>query len=60
MHNYPPRRRYPRPHPFAPSHGNDFARSQHTAGGNLFGALAERIVFAGFVVAASNAPNSAK
>ena len=45
-----------RHHPFTPSPPRWSAplpRAEHTAGGNLFGALAEQIVFAGIVVAAS-------
>ena len=53
MHYYPHRRHYSTCHPAHSRPSNGFARDQHTAGGNLFGALAERIVFAGFVIAAA-------
>ena len=50
MHHkpYPPRHHHHRHHaPRREPWGGDF--SEHTAGGNLFGALAEKIVFAGVV-----------
>ena len=55
MHHkpYPPRRHRHR-HFVPPGPPREpWARDQHTAGGDLFGALAEKVVFAGFVAVAA-------
>ncbi len=46
---YPPRRHHHRHELHAPPRGAPFFRHEHTGGGDLFGALAEKIVFAGVV-----------
>ena len=54
MHHKPYPHRHHRHHHYAPPGPphQPWARDQHTAGGDLFGALAEKIVFAGFVTVA--------
>ncbi len=59
MHHkpYPPRhqrqRRFVPPAPPFASKGGNFYPEDHTAGGSLFGALAEKVVFAGFATVAA-------
>ena len=48
---FPGRRHSFRPPP--PPFAEDLARAQHAAGGDLFGILAEKVVFAGFVALAA-------
>ncbi len=46
---YPPRHHHHHPKLHVPPRGDHFFRNGHTAGGDLFGALAEKVVFAGVV-----------
>ena len=48
----PPRRHHHRHAPPGPPRETPFSRDQHTGGGNLFGALAEKVVYAGFAAIA--------
>ena len=48
----PPRHHHHHHAASAPPHGNPFSHNQHTAGGDLFGVLAEKVVYAGFATIA--------
>ena len=48
---YPPRHHHRHALP-SPSQGENFFRNQHTPGGDLFGVLAEQVVYAGFATIA--------
>ena len=54
MHHtpYPPRRHHHHHAPPGPPRGEHFFRNKHTAGGDLFGVLAEKVVYAGFATIA--------